>query len=241
MDYAINQSGTFACAALLESLGVPSEGLRAVWVPAPTAAFVTAADLSREVEVVSGTTLRAYGEKDCMAGALLDAVRELQLSGECTCTFGHEGAFQAVAILGDICSKKGRPGDMALLRDLAQLMETQAVCDEGKAIGRAIALVLDKFGPEVEAHITRKVCTAGSCKAYRTYHVLVSRCTGCGKCLKACKDDAIMGKPKFVHVINQKMCVQCDKCREACPEGAIVTAGAEKPKTPPKPIPCKRK
>ena len=241
MEFAINESGTFALSALLETLGAATDGLRAVWVPYPTAAFVQAADLSGEVEVAGGTTLRTFGEKDCMAGGLLDAVRDLRLANECTCTFGHEGAYQAVTILGDICSKKGKPGDIALLRDLAQVMTSQAICDEGKAIGRAISFVLDNYGPEVEAHITRKVCGAGSCQAYRTYHILVSRCTGCGKCLKACKDDAILGKPKFVHVINQKMCVQCNKCLEACPEHAVVTAGAEKPKTPPKPIPCKRK
>lgn len=241
MDYAIKESGTFTCSELLGALGVPAEGLRAVWVPGPTWAFLTPGELSSEVEVTQGTTLRALGERDCMAGALLDAVRNLQLSGECTCTFGHEGAYQAVAVLSDICSKKGKPGDIALLRDLAPVMEQQAVCEEGRAIGRAITKVLDLFSAELEAHITRKVCTAGSCKAFRTYHILVSRCTGCGACLKACKDDAIMGKPKFVHVIDQKMCVQCDKCLAACPEKAVVTAGAEKPKTPPKPIPVRRK
>ena len=60
-----------------------------------------------------------------------------------------------------------------------------------------------------------------------------------GKCLKACDAGAILGKPKFVHVINQKKCTQCNQCLEACPEGAIVRAGAKKPKTPPRPIPCR--
>jgi NADH-quinone oxidoreductase subunit F len=50
-----------------------------------------------------------------------------------------------------------------------------------------------------------------------------------------------MGKAKFVHVIDQRKCTQCDQCRTACPEGAIVRAGAKKPKTPPRPIPVRRK
>jgi NADH-quinone oxidoreductase subunit F len=120
-------------------------------------------------------------------------------------------------------------------------MTSQAICGEGRAIGRAVSQALDAFGPEIEGHITKKVCVAGACKAFQTYHILVSKCTGCGKCLKACDDDAILGKPKFVHVIVQKNCVQCNKCLEACPEGAVVTAGATKPKTPPKPIPVRRK
>jgi len=69
----------------------------------------------------------------------------------------------------------------------------------------------------------------------------VSKCTGCGKCLKACDDGAILGKAKFVHVVNQRKCTQCGACLEACPEGAVVRAGAKKPKTPPKPIPVRRK
>lgn len=48
-----------------------------------------------------------------------------------------------------------------------------------------------------------------------------------------------MGKARFVHVIDQRACTKCGACLEACPEGAIVMAGAKKPKTPPKPIPCK--
>ena len=56
-----------------------------------------------------------------------------------------------------------------------------------------------------------------------------------------CEDDAILGKNKFVHVIDQDECTLCGKCFEACEEGAIVWAGAEKPKCPKKPIPCKKR
>ena len=241
MDYTITTTGSATVSELLASLGVDAAGLKAVWVSLPAAVFVTPDHLGDEVKVAAGTVLRTYDQKSCMADALLSVVNDLRLATECTCTFGHEGAFQLVAILSDICRKKGKPGDIALMRDLAPVMATQSICDEGKAIGRAVSQALDLFGPEVEAHITKKACPAGSCRAFQTYHVLVSRCTGCGKCLKACEDDAIAGKPRFVHVINQRACTQCNKCLEACPEGAIVTAGAEKPKTPPKPIPCKRK
>ena len=235
MDYAITTAGTATVSELLSTLGVDAAGLKAVWVSLPAAAFDT------QVEVAEGTVLRTYDAKNCMADALLNIVQELRFATECTCTFGHEGGYQIATILKDICSKKGKPGDLALMRDLAPVMVSQALCDEGKAIGRAVMQVLDAFSDEIEAHITKTVCPAGSCRAFQTYHVLVSKCTGCGKCLKACQDDAILGKPKFVHVIVQKNCTQCNKCLEACPEGAVVTAGADKPKTPPKPIPCKRK
>ena len=241
MDYAITTAGTATVSELLSTLGVDAAGLKAVWVSLPAAAFVTPSGFDTQVEVAEGTVLRTYDAKNCMADALLNIVQELRFATECTCTFGHEGGYQIATILKDICSKKGKPGDIALMRDLAPVMAVQALCDEGKAIGRAVTQVLDAFSDEIDAHITKKVCPAGSCRAFQTYHVLVSKCTGCGKCLAACEDDAILGKPKFVHVIVQKNCTQCNKCLEACPEGAVVTAGADKPKTPPKPIPCKRK
>ena len=241
MDYAITTAGTFTVSELLAAQGVDAAGLKAVWVSLPAAALVKPDGFGREVEVAEGTVLRTFDAKSCMADALLGIVQELRLATECTCTFGHEGGYQIATILTDICSKKGKPGDIALMRDLAPVMVVQALCDEGKAIGRAVIQALDLFGDEIEAHITKKVCPAGACRAFQTYHILVSKCTGCGKCLAVCEDDAILGKPKFVHVIVQKNCIQCNKCLEACPEGAVITAGADKPKTPPKPIPCKRK
>ena len=74
-----------------------------------------------------------------------------------------------------------------------------------------------------------------------TYHIIAANCIGCGECLDVCEDDAILGKKKFVHIIDQDECIQCGKCMEACEEEAIVLAGAVKPRCPKKPIPCKRK
>jgi NADH-quinone oxidoreductase subunit F len=239
MKYAI-QLGTTTTSALLEGLGVDAAELKAVWFAYPMATFVTPDHFGDEIEV-SAAELVTFGPTDCMAHGLLDVCEELRTATDCTCTFGHEGGYQVVTILGDVCSKKGKPGDLALLRDLCPAMQAHAQCAEGRALAGAVLQALDLFGPEIEAHITKKSCPSGGCPAFQTYHILVSKCTGCGKCLKACDDKAIMGKAKFVHVIDQRKCTQCDQCRQACPEGAVVRAGAKKPKTPPRPIPCKRK
>ena len=238
MKYTITPT-TATTKALLKAQGV-KEKPKAVWFAYPMATFVTPDHYDDELEITA-TEVVAYGAEDCMAHALWDVCEELRTATDCTCTFGHEGGYQIVTILGDICSKKGKPGDIALLRDLAPVMQAQALCGEGRALAGAVLQALDLFGPEIEAHITRKSCISGGCPAFKTYHILVSKCTGCGKCLKACDDGAIMGKAKFVHVIDQRKCIQCDQCRQACPEGAVVRAGAKKPKTPPRPIPCRRK
>ena len=242
MDYAITTAGTTSVNALLSAVGADAAELKAVWLSYPTATFVTAAHFGDDLEVAEGTaTLRTYTAENCMCDALYTVVGELRMATECTCTFGHEGGYQLSTILGDACNKKGKPSDIALIRDLAPVMQKQAICAEGQAIGRVALQALDLFADEIEPHFTKKQCPTSGCAAFQTYHVLVSKCTGCGKCLKACDDDEIMGKAKFVHVINQRKCTQCGACLEACPEGAIVRAGAKKPKTPPKPIPVRRK
>ena len=242
MDYEINAAGPTTVSALLAGCGAEAEGLKAVWLSYPTALFIEAARFGETVELAEGTgTLRVYAEEDCMCDALRAVVEELRMANECTCTFGHEGAHQLRAIIGDGCGKKGRPGDIALMRDLAPAMAVHAICEEGRAMGRAVLQALELFGDEIVPHFEKRQCPTSGCPAFKTFHILVSRCTGCGACLDACEDGAIMGKAGFVHVVDQGKCSQCGRCLDACPEGAVVRAGAKKPKTPPKPIPVKRK
>ena len=73
-------------------------------------------------------------------------------------------------------------------------------------MARTVQEGIDLFGDELDRHVSKRSCPAGECKAFMTYHILVSRCTGCGDCLAACEEDAITGKDKFVHVIDQKAC-----------------------------------
>lgn len=240
MDYAIKPSGQLVTTALLlEGLGVDSAGCKAVWYGFPQAEFVAAEHFGDKIEV-SASSVRVYGEGDCMASALLGIVDGIWLSNECTCTFGHEGAFQLASILGDGCQKKGQPSDVALMRELASAMAVHASCSEGVALGKAVLQALEEFSDEIAAHFEKRQCPTAGCPAFKTVHILVSRCTGCGACLEACEDGAIMGKPKFVHVVDQGKCTQCGRCVAACPEQAVVLAGAKKPKTPPRPIPVKR-
>nr|WP_087321782.1 4Fe-4S binding protein [Olsenella sp. An290] len=150
-------------------------------------------------------------------------------------------AGRSATIVADICRKKGRASDVALLRDLCPVMETQSLCEMGRVMARTVLSALDAFGSEIEQHFTKKVCPAGECRAYMTYHILPTKCVGCGACVDACEDEAILGKPRFIHVIDQKACTQCGRCVSACDEEAIIMAGADKPRAPPRPIPIRRR
>lgn len=154
------------------------------------------------------------------------------------CVFGYEGASQLSMCLSDITMKKARPGDMDKLRRLCSLMLSQSLCEDGEELGGTALAVFDKYGAEFDAHCAKKSCKAGACRAFVTYHILADRCVGCGDCIDACDDDAIIGKKRFVHVIVQDECVKCGSCVDSCDESAIITAGAVKPRCPAKPVPC---
>lgn len=217
-----------------------AEGAKAVYVGYPTGAFFSADNADAAVELGSDY-VRVYGASSCMANALSE-VCQLYRHETCgRCVFGHEGSHQIATIVSDICRKKGKASDIALLRDLCPVMETQSLCEQGRVMARTVLSALDAFGDEIEQHFTKKVCPAGECKAYMTYHILPNKCVGCGECIDACEDEAILGKPRFIHVIDQKACTQCGKCLSACDEEAIIMAGTDKPRTPPRPIPIRKR
>jgi len=51
-----------------------------------------------------------------------------------------------------------------------------------------------------------------------------SRCTGCGRCVKACPTEAISVSGREVHV-NRDACDDCGKCVGVCGAGALVIVG----------------
>ncbi len=180
-------------------------------------------------------------ESEC----IVDTLRGIVSENECTqcgkCVFGYEGVTQLQMMLTDIAEKKGRSTDLIKMKELCEMMAAQSLCETGEEIAKAVLAAIDTYRADFESHIGKKGCRAGVCTKFMTYHILADRCTGCGECADACEDDAIIGKARFVHIIEQKECIQCGACMEACGEDAIVRAGAVKPRCPKRPIPCKRR
>ena len=179
-------------------------------------------------------------EKQCPVDELLKYVKGHKCQDCGKCVYGYEGATQLELTLSDIVVKRSRATDMAQMTMLCKMMATQSICEEGVELAQTALAVFEKYADEFAAHITKKGCKAGVCKKFVTYHILPDMCIGCGDCIDECDDDAIMGKKKFIHVIDQGECTQCGKCVSACEEEAIVMAGAIKPRCPMKPVPCKK-
>ena len=180
-------------------------------------------------------------ERACILHQLTEIIKIFYNESCGRCVFGYDGLFQIQTILSDITNKKGKSDDLDLIAELGSVMQTECLCDIGRAAAEFAISAINAFEPEIKDHITRKTCKSAFCQKFVTYHILKDKCVGCEECVDVCNDDAIDGKRKFVHVIDQDECTQCGKCMEACEYGAIVKAGAIKPKCPPKPIPCTAK
>lgn len=52
-----------------------------------------------------------------------------------------------------------------------------------------------------------------------------THCIGCGRCLKACPNDALSQSADGLIIINRKRCQGCGGCTEACPTNAMELLG----------------
>ncbi|MEC5320300.1 RnfABCDGE type electron transport complex subunit B [Brenneria populi subsp. brevivirga] len=51
--------------------------------------------------------------------------------------------------------------------------------------------------------------------------IAASDCDGCGRCLKQCAFDAIVGATRQLHGVLSEECTGCGSCVSACPNGCI--------------------
>ncbi len=145
------------------------------------------------------------------------------------CAPCREGLRQMLSILNNICTGKGREGDIELLEELAEMMTDASLCALGTTAPNPVMSTIRYFRDEYEAHIKQKRCPAGVCKALISYYIEPEKCQACLICLQNCPVDAISGGKNLVHVIDQEKCTKCGTCFEVCPPrfGAVVKLSGE--------------
>lgn len=222
---------------ILEKMQVNGQ-FKAMYFAYPMGIFVNETALDTEIELKTDK-IQIFNETDCMLAKLKNIAEEYENESCGRCVFGFEGVTQINMILSDIINKKGKTGDLEKIKQLANQMSSHTLCEVDSVLATTVLSSLNLFYEEIQNHITKKSCEAMECNKFVTFHILVSKCIGCEECIDSCKEEAILGKKRFVHVIEEDNCTQCGKCINACKEGAIIRAGLTKPKCPTKPIPCK--
>jgi NADH:ubiquinone oxidoreductase subunit F (NADH-binding) len=150
---------------------------------------------------------------------------EFLVSESCgKCVPCREGIYRMNEILHDICAGKGKKGDVELLESMAQAIKDGSLCALGGSAPNPVLSTIKYFRDEYDAHINKKKCPAGVCRALIKFSIDKEKCTGCGACAKKCPVEAISGERKKVHAIDQAKCVKCGVCRETCKFDAVTVA-----------------
>ena len=83
----------------------------------------------------------------------------------------REGLRVLRQILTDICEGRGQPEDIAVIREIAEVMADASLCALGTTAANPVLTTLRYFGDEYEAHIRDKRCPARFCKSLTSYYI----------------------------------------------------------------------
>jgi len=139
--------------------------------------------------------------------------------GKCTpCREGTEIMYQTLC---RISKGEGREEDLELLEEIGETMKVASLCALGQTAANPVLSTIRYFREEYLEHIRNGACPAGVCRDLLAYRIVPELCTGCGKCLRACPNEAITGEKKRPHVIEPGKCIACGICYEQCAFDAV--------------------
>jgi NADH-quinone oxidoreductase subunit F len=149
----------------------------------------------------------------------------------------REGSLQIYEILKDITKGSGNREDYELLEDLLFQIKENVSCEMTKTAAEKCLNLMQEYEEEWRSHIERKRCSKLICEGTYTVYIDPQLCDGCGLCIEACPEKAIIGGEGLIHVIESDKCSKNLKCLKVCPQNAIKKEGILKPKVPEKPVP----
>ena len=142
----------------------------------------------------------------------------------------RDGMAQLRLLLADITSGKGQEGDVALIRELCQVVSSTPGCALSAAAAENVLFALRQYPDDWDAHCVRKRCRTLNCLAYTGIYIDPAVCTGCGKCREHAPAGAVLGEEGFIHVIADENAVKTEEFLSCCPQSAIKKYGAVKPR-----------
>ena len=203
---------------------------KAVQTGGPSGGCITKENLDTPIDYGSlmriGSMMGSGGmivlsDKDCMpamAKFYLGFTKD-ESCGKCTpCRIGTRRMLE---MLEKICDGNGTEEMLVELENLANTIRDTALCGLGQTAPNPILSTLRYFKDEYIAHVRDKKCPSGTCTKLFKLRI-TDACKGCTKCARNCPVNAISGKVKEQHVIDQSKCIKCGACIDNCPFKAIV-------------------
>jgi NADH-quinone oxidoreductase subunit F len=187
-------------------------------------------ELSKVGSMMGSGGMIVMDEDTCMVDISRYFVQFLSEESCGKCVPCREGLRQMLQILNKITQGDATEKDIALLEELAEVIQAASLCALGQTAPNPVLSTLRYFRDEYLAHLKGE-CPAKVCKSLIQYIILPEKCTGCGVCVKHCPVDAISGKKKEPHIIHIDACIKCGACLESCKFGAVAkTTGAKQDK-----------
>ncbi|WP_211226647.1 electron transport complex subunit RsxB [Silanimonas lenta] len=121
------------------------------------------------------------------------------------------------------CGQCGYPGCRPYAEAIARGEADINQCPPGGEAGiRALAGLLGREPKPLSAE-------HGAEKPAQVARIREAECIGCFKCIAACPVDAIIGAPKYLHVVVEDLCTGCELCLPPCPVDCIELLPAPPP------------
>ncbi len=180
--------------------------------------------LAQAGSIIGSGGMVVLDETSCMVNTAKFFLEFTQAESCGKCTPCRIGTKRMLEILERITAGKGKEGDIELLEELGHYIRAASLCGLGMTAPNSVLSTIRYFRNEYEAHIRDKRCPAAVCRDLISYSILEAACKGCEACKRACPADAVRGRKKSPHKIDQELCIKCGTCFDACKFKAIVKA-----------------
>ncbi|MBN2459276.1 SLBB domain-containing protein [Candidatus Woesearchaeota archaeon] len=223
--------GTKLREIIFDAGGGPVEGtnFKAVQIGGPSGGCLTEADLDLPLDyeplqnagaIMGSGGMVVINDESCMVNVAkyFTAFTRSESCGKCTPC--REGNTRMNEILDRITKGLGTEQDIKKLKLLAEYIRDNSLCNLGKTAPNPVLSTIAKFPEEYDAHIKEKRCPSKVCIELLKY-IINEKCTGCGACARVCPTNAITGRIKERHVIEQAKCIKCGNCYDICAFNAI--------------------